>query len=47
VARLLLTPAPDLDSALADAVAALPAGSRIGVLPFANATIPVAAGAGG
>jgi nickel-dependent lactate racemase len=47
VARLLLTPAPDLDSALADAVAALPPGGRIGLMPFANATIPVIAGARG
>ena len=41
--RLLLTPAPDLQRAVDEAVAALPAGSRIAVMPMANATIPVLA----
>jgi hypothetical protein len=42
VERLLLTPAPDFHRAVADAVDALAPGSRIGVMPRANATIPVA-----
>jgi len=42
VERLLLTPAPDFDRAVADAVDALAPGSRIGIMPRANATIPVA-----
>jgi nickel-dependent lactate racemase len=42
VERLLLTPAPDFNRAVADAVDALAPGSRIGVMPRANATIPVA-----
>jgi nickel-dependent lactate racemase len=41
--RLLLTPAADLQQAVRDAVAALAAGSRIGIMPMANATIPVLA----
>jgi len=41
VERLLLTPAPDFNRAVADAVDALAPGSRIGVMPLANATIPV------
>lgn len=40
-ARLLLDPAPDLQGAIDAAVGRLPRGSRIGVLPRANATIPV------
>ncbi len=40
-ARLLLTAAPDLQRAVDDAVAALPPGARVGVMPLANATIPV------
>jgi nickel-dependent lactate racemase len=47
VRRLLLAPAPDLGRAVAGAVDALPPGSRIGVMPFANATIPVTAGTRG
>ncbi len=43
VTRLLLTPAPDVQRAVEEAVAALPPGARVGVMPFANATIPVAA----
>jgi nickel-dependent lactate racemase len=42
--RLLLTPAPEFQRAVADAVDALAPGSRIGVMPRANATIPVTAG---
>jgi nickel-dependent lactate racemase len=41
MARLLLAPAPDFQSAIGGALAALAPGSRIGVLPRANATIPV------
>jgi nickel-dependent lactate racemase len=41
MARLLLAPAPDFQSAIGGAVAGLAPGSRIGVLPRANATIPV------
>jgi hypothetical protein len=40
-ARLLLDPAPDLQGAIDEAVGRLPPGARIGVLPRANATIPV------
>lgn len=43
VTRLLLTPAPDFQAAVADAVRHLAPGSRIGVMPLANATIPVVA----
>ena len=43
-ARLLLPPAPDLQGAVDAAVAALPPGSRIGLMPLANATIPVLPG---
>jgi len=42
VARLLLTPAPDFARAIADAVGRLAPGSRIGIMPRANTTIPVA-----
>ena len=38
---LLFQPQPDLQSAIDDALAALPADARIGVMPAANATIPV------
>jgi len=40
VKRLLLTPCATLDAALALAVKDVPAGSRIGVMPWANTTIP-------
>ncbi len=39
--RLLLNPAPSLQQAVDEALARLPSGARIGVMPFANATIPV------
>ena len=42
VARLLLTPAPDFHQAINDAIDGLAPGSRIGIMPLANATIPVA-----
>lgn len=38
--RLLLDKAASLDEALAAALAQLPAGGRIGIIPVANATIP-------
>jgi len=41
VERLLLTPVSDFDRAVADAVDGLAPGSRIGIMPRANATIPV------
>jgi nickel-dependent lactate racemase len=41
MARLLLAPAPDFQAAIDDALAGLSPGSRIGLLPRANATIPV------
>lgn len=41
VRRLLLTPATDLDTALAMALSNLNPGARIGIMPIANATIPV------
>jgi lactate racemase len=44
VRRLLIEPVDDFADAVARAVAALPSGSRIGVLPRANATIPVLRG---
>ncbi len=40
---LLLGPAPDLQQAVDEALAALPPGSRVGIMPMANATIPVLA----
>lgn len=43
VRRLLLHPLPDLQTALNKALASLPADGRIGVMPIANATIPVLA----
>jgi hypothetical protein len=42
VERLLLTPIPDFQQAVTDAVDGLAPGSRIGIMPLANATIPVA-----
>ncbi|MCX6550591.1 MAG: nickel-dependent lactate racemase [Acidobacteria bacterium] len=45
VARLLLDPIPDVQAAIARAIAELQPGSRIGVMPRANATIPVLRGA--
>jgi nickel-dependent lactate racemase len=44
VTRLLLTPVADVQGAVDDAVGRLGPGSRIGVMPRANATIPVLAG---
>jgi nickel-dependent lactate racemase len=41
VERLLLTPVSDFDRAVADAVDGLAPGSRIGIMPRANATIAV------
>jgi nickel-dependent lactate racemase len=41
VQRLLLTPIPDLQSALDPLLAALPAEARIGIMPHANQTIPI------
>ncbi len=43
-ARLLLPPVADLQRAVDGAVGALAAGSRIGIMPLANSTIPVLAG---
>ncbi len=43
VRRLLLTPAHDLQAAVDMALADLPPGARIGVLPAANSTVPVLA----
>ena len=37
---LLLTPIDDLQAAVSRAVAGLPPGTRVGVMPIANATIP-------
>jgi nickel-dependent lactate racemase len=45
-ARLLLPPAPDFQAAVDEAVARLAPDARIGILPRANATIPVLRGAG-
>ncbi len=39
--QLLLHPAPSLQAALDEALASLPADARIGVMPAANATMPV------
>ena len=47
LSRLLLTPAPDFQAAIDCAVASLAPGSRIGMMPRANATIPVLRGDGG
>jgi nickel-dependent lactate racemase len=41
VERLLLYPAASVDAALAAALPELPAGGRVGVIPYATATIPV------
>ncbi len=41
VRALLLEPAPSLDQALAQVLPGLPASARIGVMPAANATVPV------
>ncbi len=43
VARRLLFRPATLDAAVADALAHLPPGARVGVLPYANATIPLMA----
>ncbi len=40
---LLLTPIDDLQAAVSGAVAGLPPGARLGVMPIANATIPMLA----
>jgi lactate racemase len=40
VQKLLLTPSPSLDAALATALQGLSPTARIGILPWANATIP-------
>jgi hypothetical protein len=40
---LLLTPIDDLQAAVSGAVAGLPPGARVGVMPIANATIPMLA----
>jgi nickel-dependent lactate racemase len=44
VRALLLTPAPSLDAAVAEALADLPPGGRVAVMPSAVATIPLVAG---
>jgi nickel-dependent lactate racemase len=44
LSTLLLAPAPDFQAAIGRAVASLPPGSRIGIMPRANATIPVLRG---
>ena len=41
VRRLLLTPAGSLDEALSETLAGLPPDARIGIMPSANATVPV------
>jgi lactate racemase len=41
--RLLLTPAPDIQQAVDGAIRSLRPGSRVGIMPLANATIPVLA----
>ena len=43
VQKLLLTPCPSLDAALATALQGLTPSARIGVMPWANATIPTLA----
>jgi nickel-dependent lactate racemase len=40
VRKLLLAPFPSLDAALATALQSLPPAARIGIMPWANATIP-------
>lgn len=44
VRSLLLEPAPGIEAALAQGLPLLPVRARIGVMPLANATIPVLAG---
>jgi hypothetical protein len=41
VSKLLLTPYATIDDALSIALRDLPRDARIGILPYANATIPV------
>lgn len=41
VQSYLLNPAPDLSAAIAEALAALPPAPRVGIMPRANATVPV------
>jgi hypothetical protein len=41
VEHLLLTPAPDFQAVVSNVIAGLAPGSRIGIMPRANATIPV------
>ena len=43
---LLLAPAPDLQAAVDGALADLPKRARIGIMPYANATMPVLRGGG-
>jgi nickel-dependent lactate racemase len=47
VRTLLLHPQPDLDTAIQRALAMLPSDARIGVMPAANATMPVVGSAEG
>ncbi len=42
--KLLLTPCASLEAALATALPSLPPAARIGIMPWANATIPTAGG---
>ena len=44
VRKLLLSPVSDLQAAVDAALAGLQAGAKIGVMPSANATIPVPLG---
>jgi nickel-dependent lactate racemase len=46
LSRLLLAPAPHFPAAIGGAMARLEPGSRIGIMPRANATIPVLRGSG-
>jgi hypothetical protein len=39
--RLLLNPSPSMNNALSLGLSGLPPNARIGVIPYANATIPV------
>jgi hypothetical protein len=43
VRYLLLNPAPDFQSAIDTALQSLPVNARIGMMPSANATIPMLA----
>lgn len=45
--KLLLTPVLDLQETINEVLAALPQDARIGVMPLANATVPLLAGASG